>query len=265
MHEHLIFQFKTDISDIYIDSELNNPFGEHVPEIAKLAAREFQEFIAEESKKWNHDFEVRRGKMFGVLVVEKQDKTHGYLGTVSGKLPNNNICDLFVPTILDKTAGDLWFNSGMTELTVIGNQIKASNNPAEIALLKEKRTQKSIGLQRRLFESYHFLNLSGEERNLLEVFEGSSHGNPPAAAGDCAAPKLLQHAIKHNLKPIALTEFWWGNSELDQQKVHKAFYPACKHRCRPILEYMLEDTELFNVGAKNWIDLNRKKENKNRI
>lgn len=261
MDKHLIFDFKTDISAIEIPSELNNPFGEYVPEIGKIAAKEFQDFIAEESKKWNHDFDVRRGKMFGVLVVEKMDKSYGYLGTVSGKLPNNCSCDLFAPTILDESAGDVWFNSGMTELTVIGNQIKASDNQEEIIALKEKRTQKSIGLQKRLFESYHFLNLSGEEKNLLEIFENSTHGNPPAAAGDCAAPKLLQHAIKHNLKPIALTEFWWGNSDLDKEKEHRAFYPACKHRCRPILEYMLEDSELFNSGAKNWVDLNRKKEN----
>jgi tRNA pseudouridine32 synthase/23S rRNA pseudouridine746 synthase len=259
MDNHLIFKFKTDISEILIDTELNNPFGEYVPKIGKLAAKEFQEFIAEESKKWNYDFEIRRGKMFGLLVIQQKDKSYGYLGTVSGKLPNNNSCAQFVPTILDETAGDAWFNSGMKELTSIGNQIKASAIQEEISLLKAKRTQKSIGLQRRLFESYHFLNLSGEKLNLLDIFENSTHGNPPAAAGDCAAPKLLQYAIKHHLKPIALTEFWWGSSELDVEKEHRAFYPACKHRCRPILEYMLEDPELFNSGAKNWVDLNRKK------
>ena len=66
---------------------------------------------------------------------------------------------------------------------------------------------------------------------------------PPSAAGECAAPKLLQYAIEHQLKPIALTEFWWGNST--KEKTHNVFYPACKNKCRPILEYMLEDTELF--------------------
>jgi len=73
----------------------------------------------------------------------------------------------------------------------------------------------------------------------------SSHGNPPAAAGECAAPKLLQYAFEHRLKPIALAEFWWGNPSQNKEREHKVFYPACKNKCRPILEYMLNDTALF--------------------
>lgn len=245
MNSHLVFNFESDVSHLPIPAEINNPFGSFVPEIAQVAATEFQAFIAEESKKWGHDFEVRRGKMFGVLVIQKEDKTYGYLGTVSGKLPNRANCAAFVPSILDESHGDLWFNGGMTELTEIGTLISASDCPIEISALKDKRSKKSIGLQKRLFESYNFINLSGTETNLLEVFKQSTHGNPPAAAGECAAPKLLQHAIKHRLKPIALTEFWWGSSPLDKEKEHTANYPACKYRCRPILEYMLEDSELF--------------------
>lgn len=184
--------------------------------------------------------------MFGVLVVQKKDNSYGYLGTVSGKLGGNAKCDQFIPSIFDDTVDDFFIHKGMTELTEIGNQIKNSNDIAEISLLKEKRKQQSIGLQQQLFENYHFLNLSGKQKNLLEIFKTSDHGNPPSAAGECAAPKLLQYAITHQLKPIALTEFWWGNSIANKEKEHAVFYPACKNRCRPILEYMLEDAELFN-------------------
>jgi len=100
-------------------------------------------------------------------------------------------------------------------------------------------------LQQRLFENYHFLNRSGQVQNLLEIFKHSSHGNPPSAAGECAAPKLLQYAIQKQLKPIALAEFWWGSAIAHPGKEQGVFYPACKDKCRPILEYMLEDTELF--------------------
>ena len=217
--DNFIFKFKTDISKVIIPS----------------------------------NFKIRRGKMFGVLVIQNPDKTFGYLGTVSGKLPNHSVCDVFVPSILDENAGAIWFNSGMTELTEIGTQIKASEDPSEIYSLKAKRTQKSIGLQKRLFENYNFLNLSGKETNLLKIFEQSTHGNPPAAAGECAAPKLLQHAIKNHLKPIALTEFWWGSSVLDKGKQHTAFYPACRDRCRPILEYMLENKELYDRSNEDLI------------
>lgn len=250
MDNQLIFNFKTELSRVTIPSELNNPFGADVPEIARIAAKEFQEFIALESKKWKYDFRTQKGKMFGVLVVQKEDNTYCYLGTVSGKLPGNATCNKFIPSIFDDSVGDFFINKGMTELSEIGNQIKNTNSPSGIISLKEKRKQKSIALQQRLFENYHFLNLSGKEKNLLEIFKSSSHGNPPSAAGECAAPKLLQYAIKHRLKPIALTEFWWGNSIDNKEKKHGAFYPACKNRCRPILEYMLEDTELFARQAR---------------
>ena len=82
MDKQFLFNFKTDISSFTISSKLNNPFSAYIPEIAKIAAKEFQEFIAVESKKWNYDFGTQRGKMFGVLVVKKQDNTYCYLGTV---------------------------------------------------------------------------------------------------------------------------------------------------------------------------------------
>ena len=251
MEKNFLFNFKKDISSIDILSKLNNPFGSSIPEIAKIAAKEFQEFIALESKNWNYDFHTQRGKMFGILVVKKQDHTYCYIGTSSGKLPENAKCDKFIPSIFDESTDDFFINKGMIGLSEISNQIKNTNSPSEIILLKEKRKQKSVALQKQLFENYHFLNLSEKEKNLLEIFKHSAHGNPPAATGECAAPKLLQYAIKHHLKPIALAEFWWGESEENKEKEHTAYYPACKNRCRPILEYMLEDTELFTKQEEN--------------
>ena len=246
MDKQLIFNFKTDISKINISAKLNNPFGSTIPQVAKIAAKEFQQFIISESRKWEYNFSTQRGKMFGILVVQKEDKTFGYLGAISGKLPGNAICEKFIPSIFNDSADDFFINKGMSELTELGSRIKASNNESEIILLKETRRQKSFALQQQLFENYRFLNVFEKEKNALQIFENSSHGNPPSAVGECAAPKLLQHAIKYHLRPIALAEFWWGESIENIDREHKAFYPACKNKCRPILEYMLDDTELFN-------------------
>ena len=79
----------------------------------------------------------------------------------------------------------------------------------------------------------------------MQIFEHSSQGNPPAATGECSAPKLLQYAFENKLTPIALAEFWWGNTTKSLERKHKGFYPACKNKCRPILEFMLDDNELF--------------------
>ncbi|MGL4448060.1 MAG: RluA family pseudouridine synthase, partial [Shewanella sp.] len=63
---------------------------------------------------------------------------------------------------------------------------------------------------------------------------------PPAGAGECAAPKLLQYAFKHRLKPLAMAEFWWGAPPKSAIRQHKQFYPACLRKCQPILKHMLE-------------------------
>lgn len=246
MNQNLLFHFKTDISNSLVPSELNNPFGDYIPEIAKLAAKEFQEHIVEKSRQWKHDFSTEKGKMFGVLVLQEEDGAYFYLGAVSGKLPKNIEWNRLVPSVFDESTDDYFISRGLTKVTEIGTQIKNSDCANEISSLKEKRTQKSMGLQQRLFENYNFLNLSGKEKNLLDIFKYSSSGRPPAAAGECSAPKLLQYAIKHGLKPIAITEFWWGSAIRNKDKEHRVFYPACKDRCRPILEYMLEDLELYD-------------------
>jgi len=245
MQNSLIFNFKTDISGIEIPEELNNPFGTVLPEIVRIAAKEFQKFIAVESPNWNYDFETQKGKMFGVIVVQKPDNTFGYLGTMSGKFPENKNCAQFVPSVFDVATDDFFINKGMTELAEIGKKIKNSTDQIEINELTETRKQKSYALQNRLLENYLFTTKYGVEKNVIEIFADSAHGNPPAAAGECAAPKLLQFAFSYQLKPIAIAEFWWGNTTKSKERNHQGFYPACKNKCRPILEFMLEDRKLF--------------------
>ena len=246
MDNPLIFGFKKAISIINISKQLNNPFKKDIPEIAAIAAQEFQHFIAQESQSWENNFLAKKGKMFGVLVVQKKDETYGFLAAVSGKLPNNVKCDKLIPSIFNDSADDFFINRGMTELTEISEEIKESSCQLEIYALKKRRKEKSIKLQEQLFKNYKILNLFGIEKNVIEIFKDSSHGSPPSAAGECAAPKLLHHAFKHQLNPIALAEFWWGTPSENTERNHKEFYPACKNKCRPILEYMLDNTELFS-------------------
>lgn len=110
----------------------------------------------------------------------------------------------------------------------------------EIENIKLKRKEKSAALQQRLFDQYHFLNAQGESKSVMQIFEERIQMLPPAGAGDCAAPKLMQYAYAHNLKPICLAEFWWGASPASEVRQHANFYPACKRKCEPILGHMLE-------------------------
>ena len=109
----------------------------------------------------------------------------------------------------------------------------------EIDNLKQERKARSAMLQQQLFEQYQFLNQAGEKKHLLDIFKNTLLNTPPAGAGECAAPKLLQYAFKHHLKPIALAEFWWGESPKMEIRKHLHYYPACKGKCEPILGHML--------------------------
>ncbi|MDO6677717.1 pseudouridine synthase [Shewanella sp. 4_MG-2023] len=109
-----------------------------------------------------------------------------------------------------------------------------------ISAIKQQRKQLSNGLQHKLFSHYQFLNALGESSDLNKIFNDAPNHLPPAGAGECAAPKLLQYAFKHNFTPITMAEFWWGMSPKSEIKQHKNYYPACHGKCRPILGHMLK-------------------------
>ena len=110
--------------------------------------------------------------------------------------------------------------------------------------LQRKRKQMSDELQRWLFSAYRMLNAEGEERDLIDIFREYTHAMPPAGAGDCCAPKLLQYAYQHRLRPVCMAEFWWGESPASEIRHHLHYYPACRSKCLPILTYMLKGLDV---------------------
>ncbi len=130
-----------------------------------------------------------------------------------------------------------------------------------ITALKSERQKRSSTLQIKLFEQYQILNSRTESMSLPDIFESTPQHIPPAGAGDCAAPKLLQYAFQHNLTPIALAEFWWGEAPKSEIRQHKNFYPACIGKCEPILNWMLTGMDvddnplLLNKGEHKDIEI----------
>ena len=110
--------------------------------------------------------------------------------------------------------------------------------------LHRKRKQMSDELQRWLFAAYRMLNAKGEERDLIDIFREYTHAMPPAGAGDCCAPKLLQYAYQHRLRPVCMAEFWWGESPASEIRHHLHYYPACRSKCLPILTHMLKGLDV---------------------
>ena len=115
---------------------------------------------------------------------------------------------------------------------------------AGILRLKHERKARSAALQLWLFKQYNFLNAKGERKDLCEIFKDTPQGLPPAGAGECALPKLLQYAYLNGLQPLAMGEFWCGMSPKDEVRRDGHFYPSCKGKCGPILKHTLKGLDV---------------------
>ena len=97
-----------------------------------------------------------------------------------------------------------------------------------------KEKKRSATLQRKLFEQFQILNAHGETKDLCRIFAQTIQKNfllPEPV--NVQLPKLLQYAYKHQLKPIAMAEFWWGRFSKKQKiRHHGYYYPACKGKMR---------------------------------
>ena len=123
---------------------------------------------------------------------------------------------------------------------------------SRIEALKAERRNRSAALQQKLFQQFNFQNAKGETKNLCAIFEETVQKTPPAGAGECAAPKLLQYAYLSGLSPIAMAEFWWGESPKTEIRHHGYYYPSCRGKCEPILRHMLQGLDVEPAPSERY-------------
>lgn len=210
----MLFHPLHDIVNIAFPEKFTYPFCYNPHPLSILASKQMQDYLSQKfpisNSEENND---SIGKMFGVLVGSDGSRT-GFLAAYSGSLPNAD-ADYFVPQIYS---------------------LPQNSIPTE----KEESKQ----LQDFIFSQYEMLNAKGETRNLLSIFADTPLGYPPSGSGDCCAPKLLQYAFHHHLKPICMAEFWWGKSPKNTIRHHLNYYPSCQGRCKPILNWMLQGMDV---------------------
>ncbi|MEH1911076.1 RluA family pseudouridine synthase [Nostoc sp.] len=119
---------------------------------------------------------------------------------------------------------------------------------ARISELKQQRKALSRQLQAQMHASYSLTNFSGRSQSLQELMPGGS----PTGTGDCCAPKLLHYAATHNLKPLAMAEFWWGASSVNQDKIPGEFYGACAERCQPLMGFLLSGLRPISIPNRDF-------------
>ena len=322
----MLHRFTTSISDIPLPERFTYPFCYTPHPLCVMAAEEVQHYLSKQSE-WQE--ELSQGKMFGVLIVQTEDGSIGYLTAFSGILAGKNIHPYFVPPVYDLLQPQGFFKIEEENISAINRrirrleedkkyidlrsnltqtiqsaqdalsiakiqlkeakdkrellrktgqlnakeeaeliresqfqkaeykrlerswkdkiaslQVEAGNWEKQIQELKAERKVRSAALQQQLFEQFRMLNYRGEAITLCDIFEQTVHKPPPAGAGECAAPKMLQQAYLHHWKPIAMAEFWWGNSPKNEVRYHGYYYPACKGKCEPILRHMLLGLEV---------------------
>lgn len=191
----------------------------------------------------NSKLKIEEGKQ--LLKSNKKDRK-SQRETISPTLSQEEIQffeeDLVKQSLRDKYEFRILNEKLDSEKQILLSKINVFEN--EINSLKEERKIKSNSLQNQLFNQYQFLNKFKQEKGLLEIFSTTVFQQPPAAAGECAAPKLLQYAFQNDLEPICMAEFWWGDSPKSEVRKHGQFYPACTGKCEPILGHMLDGIEL---------------------
>ena len=239
----MIHSFPIATNNLPLPQLFTYPFHYTPHPLCVKAAEEVQQYLQTRTD-WHE--ELQQGKMFGVLVVKNPTGEVGYLAAFSGNLAGSNHHDYFVPPVYDLLNPDGYFKEEEARISAINVMLNHTNdnNQEIIEALKEERKQRSIALQQWIFEQFRLRNARGEEQDIYSIFTQTAHRNPPAGTGECAAPKLLQYAYLNNLQPLAMAEFWWGDSPKGEIRRHGHYYPACRHKCEPILNFMLQGLEV---------------------
>ena len=256
--------FKTSIQHISLPEQFTYPFHYTPHPLCVLATLEVQAYLQSRTD-W-HD-ELQQGKMFGVLVVRNPTGEIGWLAAFSGNLAGTNYHDFFVPPVYDLLDPNGYFKQEEARISEINRIIHHATNDDSfpslsfrterngvknlddinmntIEQLKEERKTRSIALQQWIFQQFRLRNALDEEQDINEIFERLAHRLPPAGTGECAAPKLLQYAYLQKLQPLAMAEFWWGDSPKGEIRRHGHYYPSCRHKCEPILNFMLQGLDV---------------------
>ena len=120
-----------------------------------------------------------------------------------------------------------------------------------MAAMRARRKAMSEALQERIFRLFVVSNARGERRDLVEVFKPLGT-LPPAGAGECCAPRLLNYAFVNHLLPVCMAEFWWGASPVGEVRHHGHFYPGLDVEDNP-LEQPMGDAGLDIIYDDRWL------------
>ena len=132
------------------------------------------------------------------------------------------------------------------DVVITGLKDRLAEQMETIREMKQRRKEMSDALQEWIFRQYIVQNSLGESSSIFDIFAASGLV-APGGTGECAAPKLLNYAFRNGLKPLAMGEFWYGESPSTAVRTEGHFYPSCTSKCGPLLGYMLQGMHLMKI------------------
>lgn len=159
---------------IAIPERMNNPF-DYIPHpLCLQACRKLQDYLSQRDD-WKE--EIGRGKMFGVLIVEKQSQI-GYLAAYSGQIGGRSDWKDFVPAVYDYLQPDGYFKTHEAEISHINQSISRLEQDVrmtaakkQISEIKETRSQLIANYQKKMKEAKAKRDARRREGNLSEKEE----------------------------------------------------------------------------------------------
>lgn len=192
----------------------------------------------EELTSTNSLFGPARGKMFGVMECEKPDGSNTIIKAFSGQFNGSWSIEGWCPPLFDIQAFDILTTDIEKQIKKLGREIaECLPQTTEWLLRKKQRRGLSQQLMRDIHNLYQLHNFQGETAGLASII-GPNRGIP-TGTGDCCGPKMLNFAAKNNLRPLGMSEFYWGRENRSGSRNHGSFYPVCDDKCQPILGFML--------------------------
>lgn len=154
---------------VSVPQEMNDPF-DYIPHpLCRLACAELQKHLSQRED-WRE--EISKGKMFGILLVEKETEV-GYLAAYSGQIQGRSDWEGFVPAVFDYLKPNGYFKTHETEITRINHSIarleKAPFLEAakrQVEELRQTREQVVANYQKQMKEAKDRRDARRKEGNL---------------------------------------------------------------------------------------------------
>jgi len=234
--ENCFIPFKSSIHSYSLPERFTFPFYYQPHPLCVLAAKELQDYLLSQNT-WQHNFGLGNnkddasGKMFGVLLVENDQKEIGYLTGFSGKLCGEYTLGRFVPSVpeteqsvkpseekFDNNISELLFSQQFDQEQLAINELTAQltqleNNP-QLQTLKQELTSLTDEFQTDVTKHQALMAVNRKARKVRraeaeQTFASSAHSQDKDNEALTQLFNLLAKESVHDKNQLKAIKYLW--------------------------------------------------------